>query len=502
MAAPGVVMLAGGDSEGDIGVKTDWSYALYKKLIDNGDTTGDKKIKVVVLSLDKPSSNFMVDYLKSMGADSSYNLVVDTKKKANDPKVTEMMKDADVVFIRGGNQGRAYQLWKGTKVHEEITKLGNRGGAIGGTSSGSMSLSQYSITGGQDFDTREVLADSTSKLLNDEKSVMKSGIHDDFLNMAPGILVDTHCGIRGRVGRLMATLAKATDDYKNKKIVGVCLEEKTGIVIEKGRAKVYGTGVAHFLSETAETKKVRVPGKPLSYTNVRADALTDGWVFDIASRQPDLKSAPKGTEKLNPDIDCAFVTKHFKMKAKDTNTILATEPNFTKGFTVFDSAYSDSRIIITRDPKKGLTQTLAYDKIAKNPGNSIILLDSGSELIGLDKKNLTIKNQKKNEEAISTLILDCKNCSHTSTAPYVSLLDPGNKTLYSKGVVNMRIHVISAGDQYNIQTHEVSLAQDIKNPYKNLEDCFMDGLKQNTLSELVADESSIIRNLKCGLDKK
>lgn len=43
LAAPGVVVLSGGGPEGDIGVTTDWSYSLYKKLIDNGDTTGDKK---------------------------------------------------------------------------------------------------------------------------------------------------------------------------------------------------------------------------------------------------------------------------------------------------------------------------------------------------------------------------------------------------------------------------------------------------------------------------
>lgn len=84
-AEPGVVVLAGGGPEGDIGVTTDWSYPLYKKLIENGDTTGDKKIKVVVLSLDKPDSNFMVDYLKSMGTDNSHNLVVSSKKEANDP---------------------------------------------------------------------------------------------------------------------------------------------------------------------------------------------------------------------------------------------------------------------------------------------------------------------------------------------------------------------------------------------------------------------------------
>jgi hypothetical protein len=43
IAAPGVVVLAGGGPEGDIGVTTDWSYPLYAELVKNGDITGDKK---------------------------------------------------------------------------------------------------------------------------------------------------------------------------------------------------------------------------------------------------------------------------------------------------------------------------------------------------------------------------------------------------------------------------------------------------------------------------
>ena len=82
-----------------------------------------------------------------------------------------------------------------------------------------MGLSEYSITGGQDFDSKEVLSDSHSPLLNDKVSPTTSGIHNDFLNAVPGVLADTHCGERGRVGRLMAVMAKATEDFQDNKIV-------------------------------------------------------------------------------------------------------------------------------------------------------------------------------------------------------------------------------------------------------------------------------------------
>ena len=85
--APGIIMIAGGGPEGDIGDKSSWSYELYKSLIDNGPIHGDGKIKVVVISGSDPGNTEMVDYLKSMGATSSENVIADSKEKANDPAV-------------------------------------------------------------------------------------------------------------------------------------------------------------------------------------------------------------------------------------------------------------------------------------------------------------------------------------------------------------------------------------------------------------------------------
>jgi cyanophycinase len=486
-AEPGVVVLAGGGPEGDIGVTTDWSYPLYKKLIENGDTTGDKKIKVVVLSFDKPDSNFMVDYLKSMGADSSHNLVISSKKEANDPKVTTMLKDADVIFIRGGNQGRAYQIWKDTKVHKQIMALSDRGGAIGGTSSGAMGLSQYSITGGKDFTTKEVLMDSHSPLLNDEIITASSGIHNDFLNMVPNTLVDTHCGERARVGRLLATMAKAVDDYKNKKIVSVCLEEKTGVAISKGKAKVFGTGLVHFMTETAETKKERIAGRPLSYTNVRDDALAEGWVYNLKEGSPDLKELPKNALALFPKINCSYINDHLNLKSSEVARLTFIEPAFSSGVVVAEDAYSDS-LLITRDRKRGVMQTYSFNKLANSPNGSLILLDSSGKIFGKGKNNLGVSAMA------PSIVLDCQYCSYKSKSSFVSNQDQGDQNLYSNALVNLRIHIIGAGDIYNVQTHKATLSRDIL-LYKN--DCAKAFMALDSLDNFVSDQQNILGKLNC-----
>ena len=481
-------MLSGGGPEGDIGVTSDWSYPLYKKLIDNGDTTGDKKIKVVVLSLEKPDSNFMVDYLKSMGADSSENLVVSSKKDANDPKVEEALKDADVVFIRGGNQGKAYQLWKGTKVHEQMQALGSRGGAIGGTSSGAMGLSEYSITGGQDFDSKEVLSDSHSPLLNDKVAPATSGIHNDFLNAVPGVLADTHCGERGRVGRLMAVMAKATEDFQDNKIVSVCLEEKTGVAITNGKAQVFGTGSVHFLTETEDTKKERVRGKPLSYTDVRDDALTEGWTYDFKSRSPDVKNIPKSAKVIVPVINCGAVSDQLSLKSTNVARITFTEPAFSSGLSIAEDAYSDERLI-SRDKKKGVMQTLSFDKLAKNPNGSVVMLNAGATLKGSGKNTVVLTG------AEPSMILDCQYCTHTSTSSFVSTQDQGDQSLRSSSLVNMRVHIVGAGDTYNVETHKLGLKREVASALAN--PCISFKARHEKIDKFISDDLKIVQKLNC-----
>lgn len=455
LAAPGVVVLAGGGPEGDIGMEKDWSYTLYKKLIDNGDMTKDGKIKVVVLSLDKPDTNFMVDYLKSMGATSSENLVISSKKAANDPKLVKTLADADVLFIRGGNQGKAYQLWKDTKLHEQIKALADRGGAIGGTSSGSMGLSQYSMTGGQDFTSKDVMQDSHSPLLNDKVDPSVSGIHNDFLNLVPGVIVDTHCGERARLGRILAVQAKAIEDYKDDKIVGICLEEKTGLVVKDGKAEVFGTGVVHFTQETEDTKVIREPGKALVYTDIRNDALTQGWTFDLNTRLPDLKKKPESTKSIRPVTLCGMADDKLSAEGSVVTNYMMNEPEKARNLFIANDAHSDFKLK-TGDRIRGLVQTRSLVKLSEHPESSIVFLDANSKLEGIgDNRFISLKKSGKEAE-VPSLILDCQYCSFTSTSPYLSNQDDGSQTLRSAGMVNMRVHVISKDVAYNVKDHKTS----------------------------------------------
>lgn len=486
-SAEGVIMLAGGGPEGDIGVKSDWSYPLYKKLIENGDTNGDKKIKVVVISLKKPDSNFMVDYLKSMGADTSENLVVSSRKIANDPKLMKKIKEADVVFFRGGNQGEAYQKWKDTLLHKEIRALVERKGAIGGTSSGTMALAEYSITGGKDFSSSDVLSDAHSDLLNDEIKTDTSGIHNDFLNVAENLIVDTHCGERARIGRIMAVMAKATDDFQKKNITGLCLEEKTGVIIQNGKARVYGTGLAHFLTETDQTEKDRRANHPLSYTNVRLDALTEGWTYNLNTRSPETDLAPKNAQHLELKIPCGEVQPNFNLKSSISKTLNFFEPNESEFLSVGMDAYSEEKMD-SGDKRKGAIQTRAFNEMAKDPRKSVILIDHSTTIANPAKNILAFHSSEKTP----AMILDCKECSHSSSSSFISTQDDGSNTLYSKGFVNMRVHIIGETSLYDLSEHRAMLVNKEINADGS---CILRPV--TSFSSLAASEREITKKIAC-----
>lgn len=290
-----VFVLAGGGAEGDVGDTNSWSYRLYGRLFDHGDLNGDGVVKLVVLSDSLPSrpadARWLPDYFQWLGAQRGLNVVAEnlavaSRSDAENAGLTAVLNDADALFIRGGDQGVYYDAWNNTLLEDRISAVAARGGGLGGTSAGAMSLCRFSFSGGRDLVAADVMADSHTSYLNDAGSPSTSGIHDDFFPFV-NALVDTHFTQRGRLGRLVGLLAKANEDFARNDILGIGLEMDTGLVISGDMAEVVGTGSVSFIRETVDTDRVRVAGEPLFYTNLVLDRLTEGWRFSLGSRGAD-----------------------------------------------------------------------------------------------------------------------------------------------------------------------------------------------------------------------
>lgn len=284
-AVKGCVILAGGGREAAPGHAAGWSGRLYKHFMDGGDITGDGRI-VIALIARTPQSQWLPDYFKQLGAHDAINVILETVEAADDRGLDAIFENVDAVFIKGGDQGKYYDLWNDRKIERLIRGVVAKGGPVGGTSAGAMAMAEFALAGGHSPTSRDLLTDGGSALLNDGTGG-GSAIHADWLSFVPDCLIDTHVTQRDRIGRTIAALARAVKDSGRKDLYAIALDEQTGVVINGGRATVIGRGAATFVRLDADAVIKRTAGKPLHLTGIHMDRLIDGHVFDLQRRRPE-----------------------------------------------------------------------------------------------------------------------------------------------------------------------------------------------------------------------
>ncbi len=210
-------------------------------------------------------------------------LLIDSRAVAQDPDVARKLRNAEALFIAGGDQANYVNFWKDTPVMEAINFLLNeKRVTIGGTSAG------CGILSGLYFDALRGTVDSPEALTNpyDAKVSLQRG---DFLK-APFLqntLADMHFTERNRLGRLVAFLARAAKDWTLNGVRGIGVDEKTAVAVdETGTAQVFGRGQAYLLETLALPTRCEA-GKPLDWPGtdgkaLRATILSPGetWHFD------------------------------------------------------------------------------------------------------------------------------------------------------------------------------------------------------------------------------
>ena len=478
--AVGTIVLAGGGPEGNIGHTGSWSYALYKALVDNGDINHDGQVTVAILSTSKETS-WLPRYFEWLGADAAFNVRVNNLKDANDPAIVDVVASADVVFVKGGDQGRYYDEWNGSLLEQRIRAVIDAGGAIGGTSAGAMSLAQYCLCGSMDLVSLDVLKDATTHKLDDKQG--GSGIHADFLGVVPGVFVDTHYTTRARLGRLAGVHGKAVQDYGVPGLVSIGIEERTGLVIHGSVAQVMGAGSVDFVQQSADSVLHRDAGRPLVYTNLRDDILTDGGFYDLAARAPDLDRLPRASVALHypgdgPDNAGALA---IKGDGTDAEAAFAAWPAISPapyalepgnawpriersiGLVDAQNAQSDANGIAVRGDKQAAALRALYD----DPSSSVFLVPRSSQITrtahAADELRFVHRPLAREPEA-ATLVIDCKPCTSKSLARAIASEDIGDGSLHGAGFVDARVHVLAESDArgitYDSRTHAVKLSAD------------------------------------------
>jgi cyanophycinase len=218
-------------------------------------------------------------YIYGLGTvDSVETLIITTRTGAADPFVVNKIRNAEAVWIAGGDQSDYINLWKGTPVADAINYVANTKHApVGGTSAGLAVLGQFiyaaqtgSVTSSQ------ALADPFHRYISLDR---------DFVQIAnlTGVITDSHFVTRDRLGRLVAFIARILKNGWASDVKGVGIDEATAMLVNPdGSATRVGSGAVYFLRSPGPAQ-VCVSGTPLTYQNVAVYKVSGAATFNFAT---------------------------------------------------------------------------------------------------------------------------------------------------------------------------------------------------------------------------
>jgi len=262
---PGKLLLVGGGSEKNGAAS--WSTPAYR-------WAGEGK-RVAIIGV---STGSLAPYFtQQCGAAYAKEFAVATRDSANSQVLYDTLMTYGVIFFRGGDQYDYYSLYRNTKLQEAVNFLYTNGGTICGTSAGMHILSSVVFT------AQNGTAYPDDCIENPNNSDVK--LADDFMNLVPGYIFDTHFAERARFGRLTAFLA----NYKMNKgidITGIGMDDMTCMTVDSNMlGTVFGTGCANIYKAGSSYS---LNGTKLLSDTIHVIQLLQGCTFDFTTQEVTL----------------------------------------------------------------------------------------------------------------------------------------------------------------------------------------------------------------------
>jgi cyanophycinase len=136
------------------------------------------------------------------GVDSVETIIVTSRTGASNSYVTNAVRNAEALFIAGGDQSNYWNYWRGTPLEDALQSLVAKNVPIGGTSAGLHVLGEFVYT------ALNTSATSATTLANPYDRSVTLG--NDFLHLPNlnKVITDSHFSPRDRMGRLVGFLAR------------------------------------------------------------------------------------------------------------------------------------------------------------------------------------------------------------------------------------------------------------------------------------------------------
>jgi len=228
-------------------------------------------------SYDPTDGSYGESFMKEWGPVVSAETIVFHHREASlDPRVIAALKNADGIFLAGGDQSNYIRYWKGTPVQEALNAHVAANRPIGGSSAGLAILGRYSygaLDGGS-MESKVALANPFDKGVT---------LESDFLHYRylENVITDTHFSQRHRLGRLITFLARL--DSPERGIFGIGVDEKTALLIDAagvGRLADGSAGSAWIVQPQNAAKDLR-SSEPLSISDIRLSRIDGSGSIDL-----------------------------------------------------------------------------------------------------------------------------------------------------------------------------------------------------------------------------
>lgn len=433
--AQGSFLLVGGGSDGQ-GGWSDGPFGWFVAETDSG----------IIIDIDTDTGPGYASQFKSLGADpASETMIISTRSQANDSSIYKKLIFAKGIFMHGGDQWPYIETWKGTLVEEALHYVFEKGGALGGTSAG------LAVLGEIVFDAQNGSAYPDDTAYNP----YDSDIHftDDFLDVLPGVLTDSHFHSRIRIGRLVPMMARRIQDYGDENIMGIGIADASALTVDPDKiAKAWGRGSVTILYKSEDSYIDCRRNVPLTFTNINFDQLIPGAVYNLTTRE----LVDPGPYLNEPgEFPAPGVFADTTLNGSDVNVVNLGEV-VINGLTSSELNAWNGRLSQSAGTAAVLHSVIipqiydgyTYDEnrimggmwgCATNPHFTAIYLDDGC--IASINSDGVLAAQK------LVHILDTYNTT------YIGI--NGTRTTNYSGIVGAKLHFLGPGMEYDLANHEI-----------------------------------------------
>lgn len=215
-------------------------------------------------------------------------LIIPDRQAAEDPAVAEIIRNAEVVFISGGDQANYVRGWQGTPVQEAINAHVAARKPVGGTSAGLAVLGEF-VYGclkdkpdDRNLASNQVLADPYLERVTLVRNFLK-------IPLLEHLLTDSHFSTRDRMGRSLGFLARIMQDGWSETPREVAIDERSAVLVEAdGTARVVGSGKGAYFIHPSCAPNVCRRNAPLTFLNVGVQRVQSGGYFDLVGWKSDF----------------------------------------------------------------------------------------------------------------------------------------------------------------------------------------------------------------------